>query len=95
MPATWFLVQWPDGQQTRCYSPSSVVRRYFETGQEYPLTAFVAKAQEALHLASDRVQAKYGRPCGLALGQLKEIETLAQRFDETEQAKVHFLRFLD
>ena len=95
MPETRFLIQWPDGQQTRCYSPSSVVHRYFEAGQAYRLTDFVARAKAALMLASDRVQSKYGRPCGLALGQLQELETLAQQFADTEQAKVHFIRFMD
>lgn len=95
MPETRFRIQWPDGQQIDCYSPSSVVRQYFEAGQDYPLAEFVAKAQTALRLASDRVQAKYGRPCGLALGQLQELESLAQGVAKQEQAKVKVIQFLD
>ena len=95
MPETRFRIQWPDGQQADCYSPSSIVRQYFEPGQDYELIEFVAKAQEALRLASDRVQAKYGSPCGLALGQLQEIKTLAQQFTAQDQAKVKVIQFLD
>ena len=95
MPETRFRIQWPDGQQADCYSPSSVVRQYFTPEQDYTLEEFVSKAQEALQLASDRVQSKYGRPCGLALGQLQEIEAIAQQFALQEQAKVKFVRFLD
>ena len=95
MPETRFRIQWPDGQQADCYSPSSVVRQYFEPEQDYALADFVAKAREALHLASDRVQAKYGRPCGLALGQLQEIEAIAQQFTVQEQARVRLVCFLD
>ncbi len=95
MPETRFRIQWPNGEEADCYSPSSVVRQYFEVGQDYDLAEFVAKAQEALQLASDRVQAKYGSPCGLALGQLREIEAIAQQFTEPDQTQVKFLRFLD
>lgn len=95
MPETRFRIQWPDGQQADCYSPSSVVRQYFQPGQIYELTEFVGKARAALSSASDRVQAKYGRPCGLALGQLQEIETRAQQFHSQAAAKVTFVQFLD
>ncbi len=95
MPETRFRIQWPNGEQADCYSPSSVVRQYFEAERDYDLAEFVAKAQAALRLASDRVQAKYGTPCGLALGQLQEIEAIAQQFTQQDQAQVKFLRFLD
>jgi len=95
MPETRFRIQWPNGEEADCYSPSSIVRKYFEPEQDYELAEFVAQAQEALQLASDRVQAKYGSPCGLALGQLQEIEAIARQFSAQDQAKVKFLRFLD
>ena len=94
MPETRFRIQWPDGQKADCYSPSSVVRQYFEPGQDYALEEFVTKAREALQLASARVQAKYGRPCGLALGQLQEIEAIAQKFTEPNQ-QVTVICFVD
>ncbi len=95
MPETYFRIQWPDGQQVDCYSPSSVVRQYFEPDQDYALTDFLEKAQEALRLASDRVQAKYGSPCGLALSQLQTLETLAQQFKHQDHASVKVIQFLD
>jgi uncharacterized repeat protein (TIGR04042 family) len=36
-------------------------------------------SRTALMAASERVRARYGRPCSLALGQLQRIEATAQR----------------
>jgi uncharacterized repeat protein (TIGR04042 family) len=95
MPETRFRIQWPDGQQADCYSPSSVIKAYFEPETDYKLDLFITKVREALLLASDRVQAKYGRPCGLALGQLEEIESIAQGFTDQADAQVKVIQFLD
>ena len=60
MPVMHFNVRWPDDSLMRCYSPSLVIRDYFEPGTSYPLATFVAQSREALNIASDRVAAKYG-----------------------------------
>lgn len=94
MPETRFQIQWPNGEEEVCYSPSSIVKQYFEPGQTYEIADFVGRSQQALRLASDRVQAKYGRPCGLALGQLQSIESMAQQFSQPD-ASVKFLQFVE
>ena len=38
------------------------------------------RSRTALKIASDRVAAKYGSPCGLALGQLAEIEAKSAEY---------------
>ena len=80
MPEMWFVVRWPDGASETCYSPSLVIRDYFREGERYPLADFLDRSRTALNIASDRVKAKYGRPCRLALGQLDAIESAAARF---------------
>ncbi|MBD0337127.1 MAG: MSMEG_0570 family nitrogen starvation response protein [Cyanobacteria bacterium Co-bin13] len=77
MPEIRFQIQWPDGSQETCYSPSLIVKDYFTPSQSYPLDDFVQRSQTALTIASDRVKAKYGMACSLALGQLQKIETQA------------------
>jgi uncharacterized repeat protein (TIGR04042 family) len=94
MPETRFQIQWPDASHEVCYSPSSVVKKYLIPGQEYELEDFVERARTALHIASDRVEEKYGRPCGLALGQIQSIEERADRFSRLSPAKVRMLGFL-
>ena len=93
MPETRFKIQWPDGSQATCYSPSSIIRNYFEPEHDYELAEFVDRAQTALNIASDRVKAKYGRPCGLAIGQLAEIQFTASQFDSYLRPIVRVIEF--
>ncbi len=79
MPEMWFHIRWPDGARDACYSPSTVVAKAFEAGRAYPLETFVEISRTALTAASERVRARYGRPCRLALGQLEQIEATARR----------------
>jgi uncharacterized repeat protein (TIGR04042 family) len=95
MPEIRFKVQWPDGSQEICYSPSTIVKAYFELNQDYDLLDFVARSQKALNSASDRVKAKYGRACGLALGQLAEIESKAVEFSIQSQPVVRVIEFIE
>lgn len=95
MPEIRFQIQWPDGTSEDCYSPSLVVKQYFTPDQEYSLEDFVARAQTALEIASDRVLAKYGMPCSLAIGQIRRIEASAARYQDLSDPKVHFIRFLE
>ncbi len=95
MPEIRFQIQWPDGAQMNCYSPSLIVKEYFAPGTDYDLEDFVARSQTALNIASDRVLAKYGRPCGLALGQLDTIETTAARYATLPAPQVRVLQFIE
>jgi uncharacterized repeat protein (TIGR04042 family) len=90
----WFEVRWPDGSSETCYSPSLVIKDYFREGQAYAVADFLERSRTALQIASDRVKAKYGGPCGLALGQLSAIETSASRFERDQNATVLCKRFL-
>ncbi|MDX2212519.1 MAG: MSMEG_0570 family nitrogen starvation response protein [Oculatellaceae cyanobacterium bins.114] len=95
MPEIRFQIQWPDGSQETCYSPSLIVKEYFVPESEYELADFVERSRTALNIASDRVLAKYGMPCGLALGQLHQIEATAAQFHTLDQPKVQFLQFIE
>lgn len=93
MPVMHFRVRWPDGAETRCYSPSLVVQDYLTPGQSYPLPDFLRRAREALGIASERVRAKFGFACSQAMGQLAEIEHLAARFEAQADARVAVVAF--
>lgn len=94
MPEIRFQIQWPDGSEETCYSPSLVVKDYFSPGEAYSLTEFVARSRTALTIASDRVEAKYGFPCGRALGQLQHIEQRAIQYTTLNDPQVQFVNFL-
>lgn len=95
MPEIRFEIEWPNGTQELCYSPSLVVKQYFTPDQSYLLDDFVERSRTALTIASDRVQAKYGMPCSLALNQLRKIEQQALQFQSLPQAAVRVLRFVE
>lgn len=95
MPEMRFQIEWPDGAQELCYSPSLVIKEYFQPGQIYDLDDFVSRAKESLTIASDRVKAKYGSPCGLALGQLQSIEQTALQYRVKPNPRVQVLSFIE
>lgn len=95
MPEIRFQIEWPDGSQEICYSPSLVVKDYFTPNSDYTLHDFVERSRTALTIASDRVQAKYGRPCGLALGQLETIELKSNQYSYLSQPQVKFIQFIE
>ncbi|WP_198805606.1 MSMEG_0570 family nitrogen starvation response protein [Leptolyngbya sp. BL0902] len=99
MPEIRFQIQWPDGSQEICYSPSLVVKDYFTTGESYALEDFLDRSRTALQTASQRVQAKYGFPCSLALGQLEHLESQSTRFmaqpEDQKAPQVRVLAFLE
>lgn len=94
MPEIRFQIQWPDGTQETCYSPSLVVKDYLEPGSTYDLSDFIARSQTALTIASDRVKTKYGMPCSLALGQLQSLETRAKTYQDLADPKVQMIQFI-
>ncbi|MGF1538122.1 MAG: MSMEG_0570 family nitrogen starvation response protein [Elainellaceae cyanobacterium] len=94
MPEIQFKIQWPDGSQEICYSPSLVVQDYLTPGETYSLVDFVARSRTALIIASERVKQKYGFPCSRALGQLQQIETKAETYQSLSQPLVQLLEFI-
>ncbi|HEY9738764.1 MAG TPA: MSMEG_0570 family nitrogen starvation response protein [Trichocoleus sp.] len=95
MPEIRFRIEWPDGAQELCYSPSLVVKDYFMPNEVYDLPDFLQRSTQALQIASDRVMAKYGLPCSLALGQMQKIQATAKRYQNVPEAKVKLLGFLE
>lgn len=88
MPAMYFHLRWPDRSVSRCYSPSLVIKDYFEPGRSYALPDFLHRSREALTIASDRVREKYGFACSMAMDQLAQIEDTAGRFEAAADVEV-------
>jgi uncharacterized repeat protein (TIGR04042 family) len=93
MPEMRFRVRLPDATELDCYSPSLVVKDYLTPGAEYPIGDFLQRCRDALHIASERVRAKYGYACSAAMDQLATLESHAQRFAATPDAKVAVIAF--
>jgi len=88
MPEMRFFIRWPDGSTEACYSPSLVIKDFFSPGESYALPEFLERSRAALHIASDRVEAKYGHACSRAAAQLTRIESVAKSFADYPQARV-------
>jgi len=94
MPEIRFQIQWPDGTFDTCYSPSLVVQDYFEAGQSYELSDFIQRSNDALNIAIDRVNAKFGYPCGLAIGQLEMLNAKAKNYENIKSPEVKVTRWI-
>ena len=95
MPEMRFRVRWPDQSETLCYSPSLIIKDYFNPGDSYELADFVARSREALNIASERVRQKFSFTCSSAMSQLEEIETIAARFSGNANAQVVVEAFIE
>ncbi|WP_144112750.1 MSMEG_0570 family nitrogen starvation response protein [Paraburkholderia sp. BCC1886] len=93
MPVMHFRIQWPDGDEANCYSPSLVIKDFFAPGETYPLDDFVARSRQALGIASERVREKFGFACSAAMDQLAQIEHSAERFRDRPDATVKVIEF--
>ncbi len=95
MPEMRMSVRWPNGALESCYSPSLVLKDYFQAGRSYPLADFRDRSRAALTAASERVKAKYGFACARAADELARIEALCRAFAGLTDALVHVEAFHD
>jgi uncharacterized repeat protein (TIGR04042 family) len=93
MPEMHFHLRWPDGQESVCYSPSLVVREHLQVGHSYAVPDFLERTRVALNIASERVRARYGFACSMAMDQLAAIELQALAFSDAPEASVQVLGF--
>ena len=77
MPELTFTTVWPDGRRLETYSPSLVVHDHLEVGHAYRVDDFLGRAEAALTEASERVRARWGRPCTAARASLATLRVVA------------------
>lgn len=79
MPEMRFDVRWPDGEVTRCYSPSLVITEFLQVST-YPTFEFMERVRAGLNIGSERVRLKFGFYCSAAMDQLAELQAKAAAF---------------
>jgi uncharacterized repeat protein (TIGR04042 family) len=89
-----FRIQWPDGDEANCYSPSQIVSEFFTPGHAYSLDDFVNRSRDALNIASERVRQKYGFACSAAMDQLAQIERDAEQFRDQPDAAIKVIELV-
>jgi len=85
MPEMHFTVEWPSGRSSRCYSPSYVIEEHLEVGGAYSVDEFLTRVRTSMHIASERVRARYGFACSSALDELAQIEAAAAALDSAQR----------
>jgi uncharacterized repeat protein (TIGR04042 family) len=88
MPELIFRVELPDGTTMECYSPSTIVRNHFSSGEQMPAIDFLVRSRKAFIEASQRVRAKYGFACSSASAQLHEIELRMQGYPPESTVRI-------
>lgn len=88
MPVTYVHIEWPDQIKDQLYSPSSVVKEYFNTNQEISVAEFNLACSESLNEASNRVAQKFGFGCTSAMAELQRIQSECKKYNETEKIKI-------
>lgn len=84
MPAVNFEIQWPDGQISSGYSPSTIIHDYLAEGVSYPLSDFMQRAESGLNAASERVRTVYGYACSSAMDCLYILQEQAKKYSDPE-----------
>jgi uncharacterized repeat protein (TIGR04042 family) len=88
-----FTLRWPDGAETRCYSPSLIIEDFLTSNTAYPLDDFLTRSRRALTEASNRVRVKYGFACSRAAATLGAIEDRATSLRDYADPQVLVLSF--
>ena len=87
MPETILTVKWPNGEMESIYSPSTIIKKYFEPGDQMKIKEFENKSQEAFEHASKRVELVRGFACSAAMSSLQKIKSKVSA-EENDQGVV-------
>jgi uncharacterized repeat protein (TIGR04042 family) len=79
MPETYLKVQLPNDKEETIYSPSTVIKEYFEKASVMSLDEFQTNCSKALNHASKRVYERFGYECTSAMGELGRVNALVER----------------
>lgn len=81
-------IQWSDDTTDRVYSPSSVIRDFFEEDEEMSVDAFEERITDALSRASERVREVYGMECASAKQELRRLQSATDERADDERVTI-------
>ena len=95
MPETYLRVQLPNNKEEVIYSPSTIIKDYFQSATIMSLDEFQNSCSKALNHASKRVYERFGYECTSAMGELARVNVLVERIKSNagpgEELKVKIL----
>ena len=92
MPALNFKIEWPNGEIMECYSPSTIVRQYFQADDTLTIEELIAISTVALDRASERVEERFGFMCTAAAEQKDKIILAATVFESSAVVRIIDIR---
>ena len=88
MPEVRFRLEWPDGQSSTLYSPSTVILDYFRPGDSLLVSELEERGVEALRAASERVRARYGFACTRTDEEESQLRQWVSRYNSDDTVHV-------
>jgi len=88
VPEVELTLEWPDGDRTLLYSPSTVILEHLAPGQTLTVAELRTRGTLALRQASERVRARYGFACTRADEEERRLLERAARFGEQERVGI-------
>ena len=88
MPEVLLDLEWPDGQRSRLYSPSTVMLQHLPPGTELSVAELRETGLLALAEASERVRARYGFACTRTDEEAARLRALSSRYDNQARVRV-------
>ena len=88
MPEVRFQLEWPDGQSSTLYSPSTVILDYFNSGDSLLVSELESRGIEALRAASERVRARYGFACTRTDEEESQLRQWIARYSSDDTVRV-------
>ena len=88
MPEVRFQLEWPDGQSSTLYSPSTVILDYLRPGDSLLISELEVRGVEALRAASERVRARYGFACTRTDEEESQLRQWASRYSSDDTVRV-------
>jgi uncharacterized repeat protein (TIGR04042 family) len=88
MPEVLLTLEWPDGQRSQLYSPSTVIYDYLRPGERLSVAEFGERAKSALAQASERVRARYGFACTRTDEEQRKLEPWLARYGADQWVRI-------
>ena len=88
MPEVRFQLEWPDGQSSTLYSPSTVILDYLRPGDSLLVSELEVRGVEALRAASERVRARYGFACTRTDEEESQLRQWISRYSSDDTVRV-------
>ena len=88
MPEVRLQLDWPDGQASTLYSPSTVILDYFKSDESLLVSELELRGIEALRAASERVRERYGFACTRTDEEASRLRQWISRYNSDDTVRV-------